>query len=253
MAWKTIVASVGAGVLSLAVGASGARATVVADTSLSDWLAHVANVTETTTFLGNNPAAAPGVAWGDAQPLNIIPLNLGSPVGFTAHTIGPTANGTVFLNSTWLGTWSSHASPVNIASGLPDINIVSPQNFGFGFFVNSQAGTGTVGTVPVSVQINFTRSAAPIILNLTLDPNGPAQFVGYYGDVTAQIASIDIFDSSQGGGCIAGRGAAIVCPVGVGDFFQATAVATAVPEPASMMLLGTALAGLGVARRRRRA
>jgi hypothetical protein len=108
-------------------------------------------------------------------------------------------------------------------------------SFNTGTATPFQLYTATEAAITTTLQVssdafNFTDGTIP---NLTITGAGTLTLTG--------------FDPTPGNYILTTQG-----PTGVSVTFSVTSVAAAVPEPASLAILGGALAGLGLFRRRRR-
>jgi hypothetical protein len=167
-------------------------------------------------------------------------------VATSAHAIPIAAGSTLSLNGSdsYTSTSITFSNPANIG-GVPNGSFAILTactgcatmigGFNTGTATPFQLYTATEGAITTTLQVssdvfNFVGGALP---NLTITGAGTLTLTG--------------FDPTPGNYILTTQG-----PTGVSVTFSVTSLAAAVPEPASLAILGGALAGLGLFGRRRR-
>lgn len=165
-------------------------------------------------------------------------------VGNPAHAVPIAAGSALSLNGsdTFTATSITFSNPANIGGETGSFTALTNCTG-----CVTMIGTFTAASPPatlytategaISTSLNATSAAFTFVggalPNLTITGAGTLNLTG--------------FDPTPGNYIVTTQG-----PTGVSVTFSVTSIASAVPEPASLAILGSALAGLGLFRRRRR-
>ncbi len=214
----------------LAFGIGSANATITDTYSLSQWLQANPGVAPLTPGAGSTSVPGTGVSFGTGMTPGSVVQPADAPGGSSMFPY-------------WADSWSN-------VPGAPNINVIaidgSSVTFNvsnlsaFGFFFegsNQEANT---------FQITETGSGGEVInteSSVIENNSSGGTFFGYYGDITGAIQSITVTVPKNP------MDDTYVGSIAVGQFYE---VASPVPEPATLGLLGFGLASLGIIRRRKR-
>ncbi len=204
--------------LSLGLAAAPAHASLQNTTSFATWSANVAA-----------PISESATTTSGGFTLGIKSFNFANSIPSTLSVPSTTHGQPLISGASWLGNSGSAVEGSSIT-----ISSTGFFPFAFGLFLEGPAGS----TFSVAeLDSGGNTIGTPVLINGVQD-----SFFGFYGNLPATVKKLTITDSiSNGDGNQ---------PVtfALGDFSSAAAV----PEPASVALLGASLLGLGLAKRRKR-